>query len=156
MRQKSSLKVSLGQKQFLISDAEHILPHTAEPLAPYRGFGLEGLPAITINAAGKGFVIYVSFTSTEDAFFDTLFTTLAARFHIQPLLDAPAGVDVVSRTHAGTEFLFAINNTLSPVRIPLPSPTKELLTNQQLTTLEIKPLDLAILEAPTGRLSWGC
>jgi len=147
MRQKSALSVSLGGKDFSVADAEHVILRGAEPLAPYGGTGLDGLPAITINPVGKGFVVYVSFTCMDAGFFDALAATLAKRFAIQPLLDAPLGVDVVSRTHVGTEYLFAINNTRDTVHIPLTRPSSELLSGTQLTNkLEIRPLDLAILE----------
>jgi beta-galactosidase len=147
MRQKSTLMVALDRKDYAVSDAEHVILHGAQPLTAYQGTGLQGLPAITINPSGKGFVVYVSFTSEETGFFDALFTALAKRFAIKPLLDAPIGVDVVSRTHNGTEYLFAINNTRDTVHIPLPSPAKELLSSTTVSgKLEIKPLDLAIVQ----------
>jgi beta-galactosidase len=134
-------------RRFAVADDEVVLLTGGEVLARYHGENLDGRPAITLHAAGRGFVVYVSFTCRQDAFFDALFASLARRFSIAPLVAAPNGVDVVSRTAGQSEYIFLLNNTQQPAVVDLPQSMTELLTNSRTgKRLNLAPLQLAILE----------
>ena len=116
-------------------------------LATYHGRALDDKPAITVHASGRGFVVYVSFTCRDDHFFDELFTCLGRRFHIQPLLEAPQGVDVVSRRNGSTEYLFLLNNTTQAVVVSVPAGMRSLLpAGEHRQNVRLGALDVAILE----------
>jgi beta-galactosidase len=136
-------------QRFAVADDEVVLMNGGEILGQYHGENLEGHPAISLHPAGHGFVVYVSFTSRQDAFFDALFATLARKFSIVPLIAAPNGVDVVSRAAGQSEYIFLLNNTQQPCVIDLPQSLPELLTNSRTgKRLSLAPLQLAILERP--------
>ncbi|HEY4358570.1 MAG TPA: beta-galactosidase [Acidobacteriaceae bacterium] len=137
-------------KLFEIADSSTIQMQDGEVLATYHGRALDNKPAITLHAFGRGFVVYVSFTCKDDLFFDELFTHLGQRFHIQPLLDVPKGVDVVSRTNSSSEYLFLLNNTTQSLEVPLPAGMRSLLpVGGNARKIRLDALDVAILERPT-------
>ena len=137
--------------RFTVADSEVVIANGCEVMAQYLGENLEGQPAVTLHPAGRGFVVFVSFTCREDAFFDALFAAIARRFSILPLLAAPNGVDCVSRTDGHSEFIFLLNNTREPAEIELPQPLPELLANAPAAKrLKLAGLQVAILERPAG------
>lgn len=134
---------------FTVAESEAVAAGGAESLARYHGQHLEGQPAVTLHPAGRGFVVYVSFSCRDDGFFDALFAVLAQRFAIRPLLAVPQGVDVVSRTSGRNEYVFLLNDTPKPMRIALPESATELLTGRSVKDeLQLDPVQLAILERP--------
>jgi len=84
---------------------EGIEPAGAVPLASYRGGAMNGRPAVTVNASGRGFVVYVGTDSRDLKFYDALALALAKRFGFEPLIEAPIDVEVVSRKTAQREYL---------------------------------------------------
>lgn len=136
----------LGQEEdYAVADSEFIIMESAEPLARFHRGALAGKSAVTLHSAGRGFVVYVAFTSRQDAFFDALFSILGARFQFEPLCPAPREVDVVSRTANGRSFLFLLNNSTTPAQIALPRPCTELISGRPVTgAFEVGPLDIAI------------
>lgn len=145
--------VSFGESStlFSVADSEVLELNGAEPLALFHGSHLEGAPAVTLHAAGKGVVVFVSCSSRDDAFFDALFASIGHRLAIHPILTAPEGIDVVSRTDESTEYVFLINNTMQSATVPMPEPWLELLTNRKAQgSLILEPLQLAIIERSTG------
>ena len=140
-----------SKARFTVSESEIINLTGGDTLAQYHGENLDGKPAVTLHAAGRGFVVYVSFSCRQDSFFDALFATLAQRFAILPILSAPKGVDVVSRTAGNSEYIFLLNNTRHPAQIDIPLPLTELLTSTLSgKRLSLAPLQIAILERPIG------
>lgn len=140
-----------SKERFTVTESEVINLTGADALAHYQGENLEGKPAITLHAAGRGFVVYVSFSCRQDAFFDALFALLAQRFAILPILPAPKGVDVVSRTAGSSKYIFLLNNTWQAAEIDLPHPMTELLSGAfSGKGLSLAPLQIAVLERPIG------
>jgi len=138
-----------GGQKFTVSDAlERVQPNGAEVLARYAGLGMEGDPAITLNAYGKGHVVYVGAECRDAAFFDFLFSALGSRFGISRIMDAPDGVEVVMRQKGDRTFVFLLNYNRDPVVLKLPAPCMELISNKRTgEELRIEGLDLAILDS---------
>lgn len=141
-----SVQFSGTEADYAVADSEFILAEGAEPLARFQRGALAGKPAVTLHTAGRGFVVYVAFTSRQDAFFDALFSILGARFQLEPLCSASRDVDVVSRTANGRSFLFLLNNSSAPAKIGLARPCTELISGRPASgDFELGPLDVAIL-----------
>jgi beta-galactosidase GanA len=122
--------------------------HGAKALATFTGGRMEGRPAITIHASGSGHVIFVGTDSRDGGFYDAIFETVAARFGIAPLLDVPAGVDVVSRRCGKTkrEILFVMNWATEPRKIQLPGAMEDKASGRRYSeSFELASLDAAIL-----------
>jgi len=139
-------------EKFTVADAEVVLVKEGESLAHYHGGSLAGQPAITLHREGLGFVVFVSFSCRQEAFFDALFAAIARRFSILPLLAVPKEVDVVSRTNGKSEFIFLLNNSHMPVEIEILQPFTELLTNVSVDKhLSLEALQVAVLERTLNR-----
>ncbi|AXO36969.1 beta-galactosidase [Micromonospora echinospora] len=91
----------------------------AEVLAAYADGPLPGVPALTRNAVGAGAAWYVG-TRLDDDATDRLVARLLAETGVRPPVDAPAGVEVVRRRSAADRsWLFVINHTTEPARLPV-------------------------------------
>jgi beta-galactosidase len=146
-RNTSNVSFAGAEGDFPAEDCELVEMNKGEALANYRGFNLEGRPAVTIHEAGRGFVVYVSFNCQKDRFFDALFAAIARRFAIAPMLAAPREVDVVSRTDGKSEFIFLLNNSRVPFAIALPQLFNELLSNSSVSgSFTLPALEVAVLE----------
>lgn len=124
----------------------------AEPIARFTNVNrLEGSPAITVHAHGRGHVVYIATDSRDALFFDRLFDDIADRFDIKPLLDAPEGIEVTSRRRGGEVVYFLLNLTAQPKRVPLGALEQcgkvDLLTGESVCgdVIEIQPLGGAVL-----------
>ncbi|MCW3834788.1 beta-galactosidase [Sphingomonas canadensis] len=101
----------------------------AEILARYTGGSgwLVGRPAIGARRAGRGSIIYVG------AILDTngqngLSIWMAARAALStPVIEPPAGVEVMERCNARTRYLILINHNDQPARIDLPTKGRAIL-----------------------------
>jgi len=119
----------------------------AEALASFEGGPMTGRPAVTVHRHGQGYVFYVGTDTEEQAFYDNFIGILQERFEIAPLLPVPFGVEVVSRQTSQHTYLFLLNLTALPQRIPLTAPARELISNDWLETeVVLPPLGVAILE----------
>ena len=128
---------------------EEIQLHGAEPVATFQGAQLTGHPAVTVNRFGRGHVVYVGADSRDVEFYVQLAAFLRRRFAIEPLLEVPFGVSVVSRQTKGALYLFVLNLTDQPRTITLPSPKRDLNTGALLKgTVELAPLDVWVLTDP--------
>lgn len=145
-----SVQFSGRDSTYAVSEAELVIAEGAEALARFQRGALAGKPAVTLHAAGRGYVVYVAFTSLQEAFFDELFSVLGARFHIEPLCSAPKEVDVVSRVANGRFFLFLLNNSTEAAKIEIARPCTEMLSAHPVNgVFKLAPLDLAILAENT-------
>jgi beta-galactosidase len=146
-RSTSNVSFAGAEDDFPVEDCELVEMNAGEALASYHDFNLEGRPAVTVHAAARGFVVYVSFNCMKDEFFDALFAAIARRFAIAPMLAAPREVDVVSRTDGETQFIFLLNNSRTPFAIELPQAFNELLSNSSVSgSFTLLALEVAILE----------
>ncbi len=128
---------------------EFLTLHGAEPIAAFRGGRMAGLPAITRNRYGQGWVFYVGTDCAENRFHETLAREVGRTGNFSPLLTAPYGVEVTSREDLQTIFYFLLNLTETAHNdIALPQPMHDLLAgNSGVTKVSLGPLDVAVLVA---------
>jgi len=132
---------------FVAGVMEGIELHGAEVLATFRGHGMEGKPAVTLHSSGNGYVVYVGANSSDQAFYNRLFLFLADRFHIPPILPAPAGVEVVSRSTASREYIFLLNLTDTSQIVELPGSRYELVSDTHVSGKHVlAAFDVAVVE----------
>ncbi|MBQ1063794.1 MULTISPECIES: beta-galactosidase [Micromonospora] len=89
-----------------------------EVLAAYADGPLPGVPALTRNTVGAGAAWYVG-TRLDDEATDRLVARLLAETGVRPPVSAPTGVEVVRRRAEDRSWLFLINHTTEPVRLPV-------------------------------------
>ncbi|MGC4763353.1 beta-galactosidase [Micromonospora sp. DT46] len=98
--------------------AETVRLAGAEPVASYAGGPLAGLPAVTRHRSGAGTAWYLS-TRPDDATYRRLVTQAARAAGATPVCPAaPAGVEAVRRRTVGASWLFLLNHTDRPQRVP--------------------------------------
>ncbi|QLQ40093.1 beta-galactosidase [Micromonospora robiginosa] len=90
----------------------------ADVLAAYADGPLPGVPALTRHAVGAGAAWYVG-TRLDDAATDGLVARLLAEAGVRPAATAPVGVEVVRRRAADRSWLFVVNHTGEPARLPV-------------------------------------
>ncbi|MDQ1552514.1 MAG: beta-galactosidase [Actinomycetota bacterium] len=91
---------------------------SARVLAEYASGPVQGSPAVTRNAFGKGSAYYVG-TSLTTGGVSALFAQVAAEASITPFVSVPQDVEVVLRSNAGTSWAFVINHTSEDVALSL-------------------------------------
>lgn len=83
---------------------------SAEVLAEYGSDFYKGMPALTVNAFGKGQAYYVA-TSASPEFLQPFLAKLCEDQGIQPLLkEIPGGIEAAKRVKGGRSFLFLLNH----------------------------------------------
>ena len=124
----------------------------AEILGSFRGHGMEGKPAVTIHAYGRGYVVYVAAEVEDQDFYDGLFSLLAEKLQIPPLLNAPREVEVVSRSTRESDYLFLLNLSSQAQTIRIPEPGVEIIRNQTVAAdVSLPPFGVGILKVkPTA------
>lgn len=90
----------------------------AEVLAEYGSDFYQGMPVLTVNKYGKGKAYYVA-SSPEAAFLKGFLANLCAEKGIEPLLNAPAGIETTRRVNDGVSYLFLLNHNASDVEVDL-------------------------------------
>lgn len=108
----------------------------AEVLAEYGSDFYQGMPVLTANKYGKGKAYYVA-SSPEAAFLKGFLANLCAEKGIEPLLNAPAGVETTRRVNDGVSYLFLLNHNASDVEVDLG---------------DKKAMDLLTTESVSGRI----
>ncbi|MFF3865859.1 beta-galactosidase [Micromonospora sp. NPDC001898] len=123
----------------------------AEPVRAYAGGVLAGQPAVTRHRYGAGTAWYVS-TRPDDETYGRLLTDAALAAGAAPTCPAaPAGVEAVRRRSARGSWLFLLNHTDRPRRVPAAG--VELLTGAAIdTAVEVPAGGAAVVrEAAPGR-----
>jgi beta-galactosidase len=118
--------------------ADVLKPTTAEPVAVYTQDYYAGRAAITMNQYGAGRVIYAG-TLGETAVFDALASWILAGSGVQPLLDAPEGVEVTARWQNGARLLFVLNHTKENQQLHLDRAYRNLLDGVVLSGSTVMP-----------------
>ncbi|MCM3040672.1 beta-galactosidase [Paenibacillus motobuensis] len=90
----------------------------AEVLAEYGSDFYQGMPVLTANKYGKGKAYYVA-SSPEAAFLKGFLANLCAEKGVEPLLNAPAGVETTRRVNDCVSYLFLLNHNASDVEVDL-------------------------------------
>ncbi|MDG4802034.1 beta-galactosidase [Micromonospora sp. WMMD980] len=115
----------------------------ADVLAAYADGPLPGVPALTRNVVGAGAAWYVG-ARLDDAATDALVARLLAEAGVRPAVPAPAGVEVVRRRSAERSWLFVVNHTGEPARLPVTG--VELLTGARCDgELTVPPGEVAVV-----------
>ncbi|WP_406107947.1 beta-galactosidase [Micromonospora globbae] len=97
---------------------EWLHPDGAEVLASYVDGPLSGVPALTRHAVGAGAAWYAG-TRLDQSATDRLVGRLVAESGVRPAAVAPEGVEVVRRRDGERSWLFVINHTIGPARVPV-------------------------------------
>jgi beta-galactosidase len=133
---------------------EQLTLRGAEAVAAVRGGGaLNGLPAVTRNRHGNGWVFYAGCDSTAEGFYETIARLAGEAASLKPPIAAPSGVEVASREDAGSTYYFLLNLTESALeKIDLPHPMEDLIGGRHaVTQIALAPLDVAVLASPKGK-----
>jgi beta-galactosidase len=110
------IELSTGDTGRRWSETVHLAG--AEPVATYASGPLTGRPAVTRHRYGAGVAWYVS-TRLDDAAYRRLLTEAAHAAGVAPTVpDGPAGVEVIRRVAGERSWLFALNHTELPQRVP--------------------------------------
>ncbi|KAB8145515.1 beta-galactosidase [Chloroflexia bacterium SDU3-3] len=121
----------------------------AEVLATYGHDFYEGMPVVTRNRLGAGQGYYIG-TDADEMFLDRLYGDLLAEKGIQPLLEAPFGVEVTQRENDQHRVLFVLNHNSEPTSLDLPEGNRyhDYLSESEVSgSLELPAYGVAILEA---------
>jgi beta-galactosidase len=105
----------------LLCDILHC--ETAEELAVYGSDFYAGTPSVTRNRFGKGWAWYVA-SSAEPRFLTALTRMLAREKGVQPVAQAPRGVEATCRKKGKDSFLFLLNHADVEARVELGSGKK--------------------------------
>ena len=117
----------------------------ATPVATFRGGRMAGRPAVTRHPYERGFVFYAGTDSAEVGFYEALAREAGAAGRIEPLLEAPRGVEVTTRETPDTTYYFLLNLVETAHAIRLPGPMDELISEQQVKEVSLAPLGVAVL-----------
>ncbi|AZS14288.1 beta-galactosidase [Paenibacillus lutimineralis] len=111
----------------------------AKVLAEYGSDFYQGMPVLTVNKYGKGKAYYVA-SSPEAAFLKGFLANLCAEKGIEPLLNAPAGIETTRRVNDGVSYLFLLNHNASDVEVDLGNKeTVDLLTTESVSGRIVVP-----------------
>jgi len=106
---------------------------------------MAGRPAVTRHPYERGFVFYAGTDCADVGFYEALAREAGAAGQIEPLLDAPRGVEVTTRETPETTYYFLLNLVDSAQAVPLPEPMDELIGEQRLSGVSLAPLGVAVL-----------
>ncbi len=125
---------------------EVLAPGGARVVARYAQDYYAGKPAVTHNSYGRGQVVYAGAVGGQDLYLP-LASWLLSLARIQPLLQAPSGVEITVRWNGEARIVFFLNHTFQPQPVYLDQPYKDLLQGINLPAGEFKlpALGVAIL-----------
>lgn len=126
------------------------LLHTegAEALCSYEHDFYQGMPVLTKNSFGKGCAYYVA-TRSDEKFYDNFLREICKDSGIEPIIDAPAAVEVTKRSNKNGNFLFFLNHDAKTHTIALNCAGKNILTDTTCQTGDMLTLaanDVVILQ----------
>lgn len=111
--------------------ADVLEPQGAQVIARHTQDFYAGKPAATLNHCGSGKVIYLGALG-DGAYYETIARWTASLAGINPLLETPAGVEVVERWQGEQRILFVLNHSEQPQTLTLDTPRTNLLDGQRL------------------------
>ncbi|HEU5099505.1 MAG TPA: beta-galactosidase trimerization domain-containing protein, partial [Roseiflexaceae bacterium] len=111
-----------------------------------------GTPAVTEHRFGDGWAYYLA-SDPEERFLDSFYDRLLKVYAIEPLLSAPAGVEVALRQTERHNLLFILNHNPAQATIALPADARyaDLLHGQEVAgNLTLAGYDVRILATERG------
>ena len=125
---------------------EHLLVKAGTQVAGvHRGDYMDGLPAITRRAVGKGVVWYVG-TLPSAADWRLLFQQILPAAKVDFRADLNAGVEIAHRSGSGRQLTFVLNHTGQQQRVRLAGTAKDLLGGRTCAgSADLAPYGVAIL-----------
>ena len=157
-----ALPESLAVEGNILSGNAHIFAELLEPtsedvevLARYgTGNGwLQHQPAAVSREVGAGRISYLGCAGDHDLHQHVRDWVCQLHQFKQPILPVPQGVEVVRRRKGSQDIIFCINHSLEQHHLPLPGNFFEHLSNQQITSLDLKPSACAILTETSAILT---
>jgi beta-galactosidase len=127
---------------------EHLLPKGgAQTAGVNRGGHMEGWPALTFRAHGKGVVWYLGTLPAAEGWTILLRNIMLPLAGVTLREDIPAGVEVVRRSGSGRTLNFFLNHTASPQQIPINKKAADLISGRTVSeNLKLAPYGVAILK----------
>ncbi|MBB6673381.1 beta-galactosidase [Cohnella nanjingensis] len=120
----------------------------AEVVAEYGSDFYKGMPALTVNRFGAGQAWYVA-TSPDAAFMQDFLARLTAEKGIQPLVEAPEGLEATVRVKDGQRYLFLLNHLAEPATAETGAAGVDLLTGQAVSgAVTVPGRGVAIIAQP--------
>ena len=121
-----------------------LLPRGAAVVARYRADFFADKPAITHHRYGAGQAIYIG--TTGETLYAVLMPWLLSLAQVQPMLQAPSGVEVSVRQSGQQAVLFLLNHSDEPQYIKLAGVYRELVHSEIVAqSMLLAPKDVAIL-----------
>jgi beta-galactosidase len=136
--------------------SELIEAEGAEVIGTFVGGDLDGRPAVTQHAFGRGVSYYLG-TRLDPASMELLLHRVWTEAGITPVIEAPAGVEAVRRhSGEGASLLFLLNHNDEPVTVTLPGGAADLLAGGRVGAegVRLGPRQVAVLEE-AGNLTSG-
>jgi beta-galactosidase len=127
--------------------ADEIHPRGAEVLVQYASGWRNGLPALTRQRWGQGWVYYLG-TVIEGPALAGLVEALCQQAGVARGLATPEGVYAHQRVGGGRRLLFLLNETEQPQRVSLGAEWQDALSGERLAALELAGVDVRVLEQP--------
>jgi beta-galactosidase len=126
--------------------SELIEPHGAEVVAKFAGTRLEGRPAVTRNAVGSGLAVYIG-TRLDQPAMARVIRSACGDAGVDPVMEAPAGVEVVRRHQARSSILFLLNHRDVAVDVPITQAGTNLVDGAQVHAglLKLAPFGAAVI-----------
>ncbi len=126
--------------------SELIEPAGAEVLATFAGGRLDRHPAITRNKFGSGTATYIGTRLDQPAMARLLATVLDAA-EVGPVMDVPAGVEVVRRSIPRSSIVFLLNHRDAAVDVPITKAGTNLVDGSEVHAglLRLKPYGVAAI-----------
>ncbi len=131
-----------GREATLLADEIH--PTTAAVLARFASGWRTGLPAITLNAIGKGRVAYVG-TGLEGPALAALVDHLCGLAGLRPLVDTPPGVRAHQRRGGGTGLMFLLNYTDEEQHVAVGAGWRDAIGGEPVPRARVAPVDMRLL-----------
>jgi len=126
--------------------SEMIELHGADVVAAFSGTRLHGLPAITRHASGSGLAIYLG-TRLDELAMARVIRSAWGDAGVEPVMEVPAGVEVVRRNMARSSILFLLNHRDVDVDVPITQAGTNLVDGAQVHAglLRIGPFGAAVI-----------
>jgi beta-galactosidase len=123
---------------------DHLDPVRARAIALHES----GEAAITVNAYGEGWAMYVG-CQPEEAFYRRLIGWLIDSGKLEPAFSTDADVEVTMRVGGGHKLIFVLNHNPEPARIALDKEYLELISDRPVSgTLVVEGQGVRILSEP--------